>query len=62
MTERRILIVNEQHFVIDAPNIQFASGQLRSGYRLGVIDLGNHVVMLLVSAFRIELKDVSDVC
>jgi len=59
MRERKILIVNEQHLVVDAPNIQLASGQLRSGNRLGVIDLGNHVVMLLVSAFRIELKETT---
>jgi hypothetical protein len=59
MREPKILVVNEQYLVIDAPNIQLASGKLRSGYRLGVIDLGNHAVMLLVSTFRIELKETT---
>lgn len=61
MTERMILIVNRERLLIDAPDIRLVCGKTRDGHQLGIVDLGNHVVLLLISASRIELKDVADV-
>ena len=56
---RQILVVNEERLMVDAPDVRLACGRTRDGNMMGVIDLGNHVVMLLVSAFRIELKETA---
>jgi hypothetical protein len=56
---RQILIVNEERLIVDAPDVRLACGKTRDGHKLGIIDLGNHVVMLLVSGFWIELKETT---
>jgi hypothetical protein len=54
---RQILIVNEERLIVDAPDVRLACGRTRDGHQLGIVDLGNHVVLLLISASKIKLGD-----
>jgi hypothetical protein len=57
MRERKILAVNEERLIVDAPDARLACGKTRDGHQLGIVDLGNHVVLLLISASKIELGE-----